>query len=197
MRGFNYKKTAQALNLFARLEGGAINKMKSLKLIWLSDRLSLRRYGRTITADEYFALKNGPVASGTRDILEKNSFLPDSALEYSSNIIETTDQKHFRSIDAVNEKVFSKTDLAILHEIYSVYGKYDQFELSELSHRFPEWFRFKSALEQGISSRFRISQNDFFEKPLVQQNLFKEEAEELQNVREAFEQYQKHSEIIS
>jgi len=48
MVGFNHKKAVQTLAYFAQKEGGVINKMKAFKLIWLSDRLHLRKYGRPI-----------------------------------------------------------------------------------------------------------------------------------------------------
>jgi uncharacterized phage-associated protein len=51
MLGFNYKKAIQTLAYFAQKEGGVINKMKVFKLIWLSDRLHLRKYGRPILND--------------------------------------------------------------------------------------------------------------------------------------------------
>lgn len=53
---FDYRKTTQALNFFAVKNGGHINKMRSIKLIYFADRFHLRKYGRPITNDEYFAM---------------------------------------------------------------------------------------------------------------------------------------------
>lgn len=86
MNTFNYKKSVQALNYLAVLEGGAINYMKALKLIWLSDRYHLRNHGRTITGDKYFALKNGPVASFTKDIII-NKHITEEQSKYSSTFV--------------------------------------------------------------------------------------------------------------
>ena len=97
MRGFNYKKAVQALNFFAKEDGGTINKMKSIKLIWLADRLHLRKYGRSITGDEYFALPNGPVPSATRDVLECNNFMDDIASDYASEYIIAHEKYNFKS----------------------------------------------------------------------------------------------------
>ena len=159
---FNYRKTVQALNLFADLEGGKINKMKALKLIWLSDRLHLRKYGRLITNDQYYALKNGPVASATRNILQEDSdFASDVDMEYSKEYIRP-EGYDYCTRQKPNLKVFSETDLEVLKTIYDNFGKFGHFELSNLSHEFPEWKKFKFQLESGISSRQQIDLNDFF-----------------------------------
>jgi uncharacterized phage-associated protein len=161
MRGFNYKKAIQSLNFFAQKHNGTLNKMKAIKLIWLADRLHIRRYGRTITGDVYFALPYGPVPSTTRDILEEYG-LSDVEKEYSTQFIESISRYEFRSLSEANCKVFSKTDLEVLEEILTGYGNLNEFELSDLSHEFPEWVRYKSALESKTVSRFEIDLNDFF-----------------------------------
>ena len=106
MRGFNYKKSVQALNILAFKNGGVINKMKAIKLIWLSDRLHLRKFGRTITGDDYYALPNGPVPSATRDILESSNFLDDVASDYAKEYITEIDKYNYTSVIKANTKVF-------------------------------------------------------------------------------------------
>ena len=56
---FDYKKATQALNFFALKEGGTINKMKALKLIYFADRYNLRKYGRPVRNDDYWAMGYG------------------------------------------------------------------------------------------------------------------------------------------
>ena len=105
MRGFNYKKAIQALNYFALKNGGSLNKMKAIKLIWLSDRYHIRKSGRTITGDVYFALPYGPVASCTRDILENNT-LSQEELEYKKSYIEVINKYNYKSVGEFNSKIF-------------------------------------------------------------------------------------------
>lgn len=59
---FAYRKAAQALNYFAIQNGGEIEKLQALKLIYFADRYHLRKYGRPITNDQYWAMNFGPVA---------------------------------------------------------------------------------------------------------------------------------------
>ena len=85
----NYKKITQALNWLARKEGGEINKMKAIKLVWMADRLHLREYGRPITNDDYIAMKFGPVGSVTRNITDEAiPYLTDEQFGYSRNYLK-------------------------------------------------------------------------------------------------------------
>jgi uncharacterized phage-associated protein len=162
MRAFNFKKSVQALNFFAIKEGGSINKMKAIKLVWLSDRIHIRKYGRLITGDTYYALPNGPVPSATRDILESNNFIDDIASEYATRYLKIVEKYSYCSIADVEYKVFSLTDTDILKKVFDLYGDKSQYELSSYSHKFPEWKRHESSLSKRISSRFEISYDDFF-----------------------------------
>lgn len=186
-RRFNHKKATQALNFFALKEGGEINKMKALKLLWLADRHHLRQFARTITNDEYKAMRRGPVASGTRDLLERSSFLAPLHLEYSSHFIkESGDRNYFHSISGVQDVVFSKTDLNALEEVYSLFGDRDKDYLSEFTHDYPEWKKFEKPLAKGIKS-CNIDLQDFFENPDTgNHSLFKESPEELETSKELF-----------
>ena len=70
---FAYKKAAQAINCFAIQNGGEIDKLHALKLVFFADRFHLRKYGRPITNDQYWAMRFGPVASGVKDLFELDS----------------------------------------------------------------------------------------------------------------------------
>lgn len=197
MRGFNFKKAVQALNYLASKNGGNINKMKAIKLIWLADRLHLRKYGRTITGDQYFAMINGPVPSATRDILESSVFLTDSASDYASEYISFIDRYNFRSIHEPIINVFSKTDLESLDLIHEYYNHLDHFSLSEFSHKFPEWIKYEVALKKGISSRFTIDLYDFFENKIETGELFQDEEEGLKLTKAIYEEQLNILQIVS
>lgn len=166
-RSFNHKKATQLLNFFAILEGGTINKMKSLKLLWLADRLHLRTYGRSITNDNYVAMKNGPVASSAKDIVENSSFCSEEESAYGKAFLSLRDWQMVDSIALVDTKVFSKTDIAVLNKVYESFGDKDKYELSELSHSYPEWKKWESQLLTNSSTRFNMMDADFFADPEV------------------------------
>ena len=186
MLGFNYKKAVQALNLFANLEGGSINKMKALKLIWLSDRLHLRKYGRPILNDNYVAMPFGPVASSTKDLAENTSFLSDQEQDYRNKFITLDARYTYKSISGVDQKVFSKTDLDAMKAIYEAFGKTGEFVLSEESHKYPEWQRFETHLKSGSGSRYPMDYNDFFKSSEENHFIFTQDDEYLNLSKEMF-----------
>jgi uncharacterized phage-associated protein len=178
MTAFKFKKAVQSLNYFAILEGGKVNKMKALKLIWLADRLHLRKYGRTIINDVYKAMPNGPVASSTRNILERDIVISE---EYSSTFL-TADADHYfyRSIKEVEKDVFSKSDLECMEIVSKHYGRLDKFELSHLSHYYPEWSKFENDFRTKKGRSFDIDFADFFKNISKGSEIFNQTKEHLQ-----------------
>lgn len=177
MKGFHYKKAVQALNYFACLKGGSLNKMKGLKLIWLSDRFHLRKYGRTITGDSYYALKFGPVASKTKDILDNSYYMGAQELEYSNQFL-TKDNYEYASLNPPLLKVFSKTDMEAFDSVLNAFGDLNEFQLSELSHNFPEWKKFEAQLD-AHGSRYPMDLLDFFKDNPTGIALFVDEEEDI------------------
>jgi len=160
---FDYKKATQGLNHFALKEGGRINKLKVLKLIYFADRFHLRKYGRLITNDIYFAMDYGPVPSNVKDIAEATSFLGDSERDYSSQYIIPIDNVTLQSVKQVDNSLFSDSDIEALDYIWERFGHLDQFELAEITHEYPEWKRHKKALE--LDTRIQMYLEDFFDDP--------------------------------
>jgi uncharacterized phage-associated protein len=158
---FDYKKAVQALNFFAIKSGGTINKLKVIKLIFFADRYHLRKYGRPITNDEYFAMEYGPVGSGIKDIAEMNEFW--NSDKYVLSYITAPTRYDVKSIKDYDCDVFSESDLEALSFAWDEFGKYDEFKLAEITHQYPEWKRREHALEN--SKRERMDYKDFFDDP--------------------------------
>ena len=163
---FAYKKAIQALNFFAVQAGGELNKMKVLKLIYFADRYHLRKYGRPITNDSYFALPYGPVASACRDLLNRDVAdysTPES--DYKEICVQSKDQYNYESKEAVNQDVFSQTDMEALNYAWETYSRKNHFQLAEETHLFPEWKKHEAALGSEQVSRRAMPYSDFFENP--------------------------------
>ena len=162
---FSYKKATQALNYFARKSGGHINKMKALKLLFFADRFHLRKYGRPITNDEYFAMNYGPVPSGGKDLVDGSDFRPDVEKAYAGQFLNPVNRYDFSSVNDVETVVFSKTDQEALEYAWVKFGQFDEFALAKLTHEYPEWKRHEAALKGETSSRVKMSFSDFLEDP--------------------------------
>lgn len=160
---FDYKKATQALNYFARQEGSKISKLKALKLVYLADRYHLRKYGRPITNDDYWAMKLGPVPSGTRDIAGLNAeYLDEREITYARESIEIHGHA-LRSKRPVDDMVFSDSDLEALDFAWSRFGHLPEFDLADLTHQYPEWKKHQQALE--LNPRIHMHIEDFLNDP--------------------------------
>jgi uncharacterized phage-associated protein len=161
---FAYKKATQALNFFSHKAGGRLSKLKALKLVFFADRYHLRKYGRLITNDEYWAVDFGPVASNTKNLAEMSSFLGEQEKTYAEKFLVAPDATHqFGSKAPVDEAVLSLSDLEALHFAWDTFGR--RTRLVELTHEYPEWKRYEAELMSGQVSRVRIQYEDFFENP--------------------------------
>ena len=165
----NHKKATQALNYFARKKDGKINKLKAIKLIYLADRYHIRKYGRPIIGDNYLAMNYGPVGSMTLDIANHNKVsISKDVLKYVAEFItgdiKNNKPKNILSKKEVDLSIFSQSDLESLEKVYEEFRGYDEFELADISHKYPEWKKCEPYLKQG-KRRTPMNYEDFFLNP--------------------------------
>jgi uncharacterized phage-associated protein len=161
---FSFKKGTQALNFFANEAGGSIDKLKVLKLLYFADRFHLRKHGRAITNDTYFAMRLGPVASGMKDLAD-GLFLADEEREYAEQYLEKPITNVVSSRKAVDYAVLSKSDLDALHAIWKGLGHFNGSQLVDLSHEYPEWKQHEAQLRINGISRVKMDYKDFLDNP--------------------------------
>lgn len=193
----SYKKATQALNFLARKKDGKINKMKAIKLIYLADRLHIRKYGRPIIGDMYWAMKMGPVGSRVKRAAELSNMSED-ALLYAKKYIQPADnKKHYvASIKTVDLDVFSKTDLECLEAVYDQFSDKDQFELRDITHQYPEWSKHERDLKAG-KKRVQMDYGDFFLSTEEDDPLFAENKADLTLAKETFDEMKKVTEFFA
>lgn len=163
---FSYKKTTQALNFFASKQNGHIDKLKALKLIYFADRYHLRKFGSLITNDTYFAMPYGPVASGTKDILEMSQFLSEIEQDYALRFIEPiSGTDYIRAVEGFDSAELSASEREALEYISNNFQKLNSLQLSELTHLYPDWKKKENQLKSGQASRVEMDLLDFFEDP--------------------------------
>lgn len=164
---FDYKKATQAINYLTKKEGGQIDKLKLIKLVYLADRYHLRRYGRPMVNDAYFAMPLGPVGSSVKDIAEFSGFLDGSELTYAVTYLGRGGVENtVVSIADVDTGVFSKSEIEALDFAYNEFGGQSAPSLVNITHRYPEWDKFKSALQSKETTREPMSYTDFFKNPI-------------------------------
>lgn len=182
---FDNKKTTQAINFLATKEGGKIDKLKVIKLIWVADRLHLRKYGRPIVNDTYLAMRYGAVGSSVKDFTGFN--VEGDEEKYLKKYLEPINKYNIKSKKQVDTDVFSDSEIEMIEKSYNEYSSMDKFDLAKLSHEFPEWKKFKEALK--VNTREVMSYEDFFKNPdsgIPYKNIFNESEEELKMSKEIF-----------
>ena len=159
---FAYKKAVQALNYFAIQNDGEINKLHALKLVFFADRYHLRKYGRPITNDQYWAMPLGPVPSAVKDLFELDSA---SSLErhYAEQCFKPGTRAHtIQSLAMVDYRVLSQSDREALEFAWQTFGR--KYGIVETAHEYPEWKRHEAALKGG-TSRVPMDYLDFLDDP--------------------------------
>ncbi len=155
----NLKKIENSILFFANKSKNRIERMRLMKLLWLSDRLHLNKYGRLILMDRYKALPNGPIASNALKISQ--SGFPGSIEVDSHNV---------KSLKEYDPDYFSKSDLKIMEYVWERFQNMDSFEFSKYSHKYPEWKRFESELNSEFTpNAYDIVIQDFFEFPDIEE----------------------------
>jgi uncharacterized phage-associated protein len=185
---FDYKKAVQAINYFAKKEGGKIDKLKLIKLIYFADRYHIRKYGRPIINDTYLAMPLGAVGSSTKDIVDSSRFLAEEECSYAKGFFHTAGNS-VTSIADIDSDVFSKSDIEALDFSYNVFGSYKAPYLVNICHKYPEWEKFKELFKSKETTRESMNYLDFFDNPKNEIDDFAMKEDELIAAKELFNEY--------
>ncbi len=137
---FKVRKAAQVAAYFAKAEGGSINVLKLVKLIYLADREFLERYDATILNDRFVSMNHGPVNSMTYDYIK-------GCEEDRDNWEEFINDRTGHRVGLARENIteddlgeLSDAELAVLADVWRRFGHMNGFEIREWTHdNCPEW----------------------------------------------------------
>jgi hypothetical protein len=144
----------------------AHSKLELIKYLFFADRIHIRNFYSLISLDIYKAMKHGPVASTSLDVLNQNiEYLvnfKDDDLKYLENI-EIIDIRN-RKIKDVPFDLLSKNEMGSLDQAINLFSEKN---LVDISHDYPEWKRFKAFFESNqVSPKTKpIEMEDFFKNP--------------------------------
>lgn len=186
------KKIIQALAYLAsKLPDQNLDEMKAYKLLWLADRCHLRLNGRTITGDRYYAMPRGVVPTDAKHLLDGESTILETPDNYFSQWIEKVNPHKFRAVNAPDVTEFSESDIEILDRVISIYGDYSRHDLSDLSHKYPEWKKYKDMLlDKTEKNSFPINMDLMFEDSDDDtSDLFNQPSEVLETTKEIYHEF--------
>jgi uncharacterized phage-associated protein len=119
------------------LEGGHINILKLVKLIYLLDRLSLQRRSIPVVGGAYFSMKNGPVTSEVLDLINAGEL---AGVESPWAEYVSSRRNHEVGATRILPGFLSDSEIGLLEAIYNQHGSKTQWELRDWCHdHCPEW----------------------------------------------------------
>jgi len=136
---FDSEKLVQALAFFGSRGVKDLDTMKAVKLLYFADRDHLLKYGRPIVGDDYYCMKNGPIPTNAlgqiQDVLAANPTGDHDAL-FDEYFTVDRQAKYPRLIaqKAPDLDVFSASDIEVLEEVLTTYGKKTGWALRDLTH---------------------------------------------------------------
>jgi len=130
---FNERKAAAAAAFLLDHEGGTMDYMRLVKLLYLAERESLARLSHPIAGDVYSALDQGPILSRVLDLCKYKSTGPWAAQIERSGLWAVKLRK------PPDLGPLSAAEVAILEEVAKRFHERDQWDLSTLMRGLPEW----------------------------------------------------------
>ena len=131
---FNEKKMLQIISYLLSLNNYEMEKIKFMEELYLIDRASIDENNSSVSADEFFCLKYGPVLSNTiniiNDIPNGNSWSEYLKLEDNNSLI---------LLKPFDEGRLSKKDKYFIQLISDKYKNNTTSQMIDYTHTLPEW----------------------------------------------------------
>ena len=142
---FDERRAAEAAAFLLFRAGGTLPLIKLVKLMYLAERLSFKRYGEPLTGDRLVAMPNGPVLSLTYEHI--NGARPSVqggwetwVSDRAGHVVALRDASKIRSPEQDLQRL-SDSDLEVLSEVWNEFGHWDRWDLVSYTHSdaCPEW----------------------------------------------------------
>ncbi|MBF0538603.1 MAG: SocA family protein [Nitrospirae bacterium] len=129
---FNQQKSTHVAALFIECNGGTINYIKLIKLLYLADREALNRWERPLTGDSYVLTSKGPVLSNIYDLIRYAEISSDATYWYT-RLSRQDDDVSLKQSPQTCE--LSQRELDLVIEIDKKYKPYDSLQMIEICQR--------------------------------------------------------------
>lgn len=107
------------------------------KILYLSDKLHLQKYGRLICGDSYIAMEYGPVPSAIYDMMKVVTQNRSIDVDWDVLIKEAFRSKFGRTLvplRGANTNLIAKSEIDAVNEVLKIYGGKTFGELTDITH---------------------------------------------------------------
>jgi uncharacterized phage-associated protein len=168
---FDIEKIIQVL-AYIQQKTECLDKLKLIKLLFFADRMHLRKYLSFISFDIYYALRSGPAASKTLDVINRSkTHFSDTAPE-NLMLLDKIDivNKNTRIIREKNTGYMSKVEMNVLDSVCEIFGNFSAKALVNITHDYPEWKRYQTWFSSQSKRGRLIVIEDFFKNPDIKES---------------------------
>jgi uncharacterized phage-associated protein len=152
--GFKSRKAAQICAYFALSAGKSIEKLKLIKLVYLSERDFISQSGLPMLYDEFFSLMHGPICSNTLNGINEE-IDRDTWSQYTS--LHGNDVRSVKNFKRKDYDEISDAELDVLNAIWTRFGWMTASQIRKYTHKnCPEY----TEVEEG---RIPISYRELYE----------------------------------
>lgn len=137
--GYNARKAAQTIAFFAMKEGAPLAVIKAVKLVYLADRESVRRFGFPVQDEVRVSMKHGPVNSETYSMIN-GECEDDGWTEFLRDREDhnLTLARPGMSEDDLDE--LSDADIEAMDAVWREFGHMTKWQIRDWTHaNIPEW----------------------------------------------------------
>lgn len=135
---FNDKKAAQVAAFFCEKQGGIIDVLKLVKLVYLADRCFMAETGFPITNDRHVSMDHGPVNSLTLNLVDGNL----ESRDWSDLIADRAGHKVAlaRRLTEDDTDELSDAEVDSLEAVWAEFGGMTKYQIRDWTHEHcPEW----------------------------------------------------------
>ena len=134
---FDIRKAIAATGHLCELNGGAIDVLKVIKMLYLADRRALVEWHRPITGDQFWSLANGPVVSRTYDLIRGKVGGPE--MDAWRAVFNPRKEDSLSLKSKPNTKPLSRREKAALQDAHKQIEPLTTGQVIDLVHKLPEW----------------------------------------------------------
>jgi uncharacterized phage-associated protein len=134
---FHPEKAVEAAALLLKLHSQPMKYLGLLKMLYIADRIALKRMEQPITGDHYVSMNYGPVLSGVYDLIKGKPV--DDALPLWSKFISPGKDNYVSLLADPGNDDLCEEEEEIIQQVYQDFGQLDPFHIVEWTHDLPEW----------------------------------------------------------
>jgi len=177
---YRNKKRLQIINyIFNHLDNSeGLSKEFIGKLIYLSNKLFLLKYGCTISGDRFVAFERGTTCSESLALMDMDikhtEEKDEQAVKTFSNIYEVSKRENSKKVHTIfkrnklpdNFSSLSKKECEIIDVVLERFGKMRDTEISNYTHQFLEWKNYEENLKTKKENEYvKLNMEDVFKDP--------------------------------